>query len=281
MSMGPYYENVNCRDFGLYFNGCAVYKHDYGTGTGAVYDLGTRIGPTHDDLAAQIEHHLARLSTTSDDETFPHEMFVRGAELMVSPLYRLHRVPLEYLPLGPNQFIRVSAEPFDRRASKGTQFELARIIPALSIQSPEGRVNDLIAAHVLGRSLSRRALADGMVAVMSIGLPKCMRDLIPLNEATARAKEMVRNLLRWKKRRVCVPDFSMVLIRNPSDTSPSTAEVLYHGVHVGTVSYDESNQLVFIGKELVGERASPQAEDLYRQGVEQATLLRCADKVRW
>lgn len=284
MSMGPFYENINNRDFRMYFNGALIYIYGGRKKGGCVFALTVEAGQNERDLAHETTHRLDRLGTNPE---FPESMELLGSELFLRQDIRIHRMPLEYVPVSvASGVVRMSAEPTDRRAFKGTSFSMLTMLPVTESAYPLNAL-EYATLRRMRRPMSRvpQHYADGIAEVLDIGFARCMHSLIQEEHARKATRAKLLALLRDDGPRAVVPDFPLAIVRiDAKNTEAATIPalrygiVLYRGFAVGTV-HEEDGSIVFTGRSLPSD--SRVARALREEGLEDMTTRMFADKVVW
>ena len=245
------YDHTTTADAQMYFGGCIAWHYVKKLDRVVPFTIPTRL----DTDVRMFRDARFRLHTVRKD-LFDYKYgskMVTGATLTESPDYIIHRIPIEYVPVNNGQYLtRVTLERRSRRALKGSVMSNAVGRPILtSLEHVEAVDTTERAAHItmhnggMGNpytTRAREALIAGVAEVLTIGTPDCMARVISREDASDRARDVVRQVLLGE-RKVAVPDFSTAVVAHR--TKKHLSYVLHQGVYIGEVMLHEK-KLVYI-----------------------------------
>jgi len=175
-------------------------------------------------------------------EGMSHRMtYITGEDLFVTNEWVMYRVPSGYVPIkGGTKLVRMSLEPRERRMSKGTYLEYARLLPLVD---DVGAVkNAALVARITGQlsefrsTVSPEELVFGIAKTLSYGHMRAGRGWVPAQSAWARVNTDVVTMLSGGSASVVVPTPEVALVRLVG--TKHKAVVLNNGRVVGRAVLD-------------------------------------------
>lgn len=253
----------------MYFDGCTGFFYDDSTGKVKPFELCCESYYDEDEgepLFVEVEHYARFLEEDRSRE-------VLGHDLLCDPRYILSRFPLGYVPLeGGKKLVRITAQPISRRAAKGLVHDFIQYHPIAEVGG-NGTLRSVL-EHTRGPS--RDVLCAGIAEVLTIGMPPIMRRNIRASVANSNARLAVRELFRNPDRVVCVPDFSVAIVKKRG--SSDTGYVLYRGRLIGEARIKPDQTVTYVGY-LKGKKDG--TRPLIRKVQKEVTTRLFADRVTW
>lgn len=265
------YEDMLWRDAPNYFGGCFAFEWDASRRTMTPYRMHFAGDYSSNDLAYDCDVALYPTDEAHDPFTPVVPLEVTGEELWTDARFITHRFEVEYVPISPTLVVRVSIEPHASRMTKGMSSEFVHYLPILGTDPSRFVMNTT--------RPSSSQLVQGIAKVLEIGTPPVMMRRMPRDQAHARARMAVLNMMQSRvTQSVCVPDFKWAIIKHR--THRRWAYVLRSGRHVGYLRINTNNEdLTFFGiRSTVEDRP---ARSIINAGLRDDAQRLLCDRVEW